>query len=213
MPKRLRTAKTALMQRVNGTVLGERYMHDLAFRGSDSLCQGMVINFIYVVFRLIVGIRYASAWFISMAVYYLILRILRLSLLLNCRHRDRMNEWRCYRRTAWLLLLLNIPMGGMILLMVLTNSGYSYPGYVIYVSALQTFYTMTISIINLVKYRKLGSPILSAAKTLNFIAALMSVLGLQMAMIAQFSAEADSFRKMMNAATGSFVYGSVICVD
>lgn len=82
-----------------------------------------------------------------------------------------MYEYGCYRRIAWFLFLLNIPMGGMILLMVKTNSGFSYPGYIIYLSALYTFYTMGMSINNLVKYRKLGSPILSAAKVLNFVSA------------------------------------------
>ena len=92
-------------------------------------------------------------------------------------------EHRCYRVTAWLLFLLNIPMGGMIILMVLTNSGFSYPGHIIYLSALYTFYTLVTSVLNLVKFRRLGSPILTAAKVLNFISAMISILGLQTAMI------------------------------
>ena len=63
-----------------------------------------------------------------------------------------------------------------------------------------------------VKFRKLGSPILSAAKVLNFIAAMMSILGLQTAMIARFSENGESYRKMMNAITGGFVYGIVILI-
>ena len=101
-------------------------------------------------------------------------------------------------------------MGGMIVLMVLTDSGYSYPGYVIYLSALYTFYTVILAIVNLVKFRKLGSPILSAAKVLNFVAALMSLLGLQTAMISQFSTEGENFRRMMNTITGSGVWFAVI---
>ena len=101
-------------------------------------------------------------------------------------------------------------MGGMIVLMVRTNSGFSYPGYIIYLSAFYTFYTMIISVLNLVKFRKLGSPILSAAKVLNFIAAMMSILGLQTAMISRFSENGEAYRKMMNTITGGFVYGIVI---
>ena len=111
-------------------------MNDLAFRGNISIYQGMVINFFYVVFRVITGIRYASVWFISMAVYYLVLGGLRAYLVICYRHRNANTEYCGYRRTAWLLFLLNIPMGVMILLMVQTNSGFSYPGYVIYLSAL-----------------------------------------------------------------------------
>lgn len=198
------------MQRINSTTFGSRYVNDLAFRGSVSLFQGMSVNFLYVVFRIAVGVRYASVWFISMAAYYLVLAVLRLSLIMSYRHKGKIDEIHCYRRTAWLLFRLNLPMGGMILLMVLTNSGYSYPGYVIYMSAIYTFYTMVTSVINLIRFHRLGSPLLSAAKVLNFIAALMSILGLQTAMIARFSTEGDGFRKMMNAITGGVVWLSVI---
>lgn len=105
-----------------------------------------------------------------------------------------------------MLFILNIPMGGMIILMVRTNSGFTYPGYLIYLSALYTFYIMTLSIVNLVKFRKMDSPILSAAKVLNFVSAMMSVLGLQTAMIARFSSEGEEFRIMMNAITGGAVF-------
>ena len=210
LPRLIRNAKASVMRRINRTAFGGRYVNDLAFRGSVSIYQGMTVNFLYVLFRIVVGIRYASVWFISMAVYYLVLGVLRLSLILSYHQKVNIDELRCYRRTAWLIFLLNIPMGGMITLMVLTNSGYSYPGYVIYLSAMYTFYTMVTSVINLVRFRRLGSPILSAAKVLNFIAALVSILGLQTAMIAQFSVESDSFRKTMNAITGGVIWLCVI---
>lgn len=210
LPKLVRNAKVCVMRRINDTKFGGKYVNDLAFRGSVSIYRGMAVNFLYVLFRIVVGIRYASMWFIPMAVYYLVLAVLRLSLILNYRHKSKTVELRCYRWTARLLFLLNLPMGGMILLMVLTNSGYSYPGYVIYLSAMYTFYTIVTSVINLVRFRRLGSPILSAAKVLNFIAALMSILGLQTAMIVQFSTEGDDFRKMMNAITGGAIWLSVI---
>ena len=210
LPRLIRNAKVSVMRRINGMAFGGRYVNDLAFRGSVSIYRGMTVNFLYVLFRIVVGIRYTSMWFISMAVYYLVLGVLRLSLILSYHQKVNIDELRCYRRTAWLIFLLNIPMGGMITLMVLTNSGYSYPGYVIYLSAMYTFYTMVTSVVNLVRFGRLGSPILSAAKVLNFIAALMSILGLQTAMIAQFSVESDSFRKTMNAITGGVIWLCVI---
>ena len=97
-------------------------------------------------------------------------------------------------------------------MMVQTNSGFSYPGYVIYLSALYTFYAMIMSIVNIVKFRKLGSPVLSVAKVLNFVSAMMSILGLQTAMISRFSANGENYRKMMNAITGGFVWGGVILI-
>ena len=110
------------------------------------------------------------------------------------------------------ILMILLFVGGMIVLMVRTNSGFTYPGYIIYLSALYTFYTMITVVVNVVKFRKSGSPILSAAKILNFISAMMSILGLQTAMISRFSENGDNYRKTMNAITGGFVYCIVIFV-
>lgn len=217
LPRLIKEMKTAIMtsrfmRKVSSSKITGRYLNDLAFRGNISIYQGMAVNAFYVVFRIVAGIRYASVWFISMAVYYLVLGCLRAYLIVCYRRRDPELEHRCYHTTAWLLFLLNVPMGGMIVLMVRTNSAFSYPGSIIYLSVLYTFYTMVTSVLNLVKFRKLGSPILSAAKVLNFIAAMMSILGLQTAMISRFSENGESYRKMMNAITGGFVYGIVILI-
>ena len=117
-------------------------------------------------------------------------------------------EYRCYRRTAGLLLVLNIPMGGVVVLMVRENASYSYPGYVIYLSALYTAYAAVLAVVNLSRTRRLGSPILSAARILHLISVMMSVLGLQTAMLARFSFRGEAYRKLMNTITGSFVCGA-----
>lgn len=181
-PKQFQRAAEAVrmsgtMRRIKRSAFGGRYPSDLAFHGSVGICQGMAINFCYVMFRLAVGIRYASVWFLSMAVYYLVLGALRSYLIVCYRRRSPELEQRCYRITAWLLLLLNIPMGGMIVLMIRTDSRYFYPGSVIYLSALYTFYAFILAIVNVMRFRALGSPILSAAKVLNLVSALMSLLG------------------------------------
>lgn len=187
-----------------------RYFTDTVFRGRVGIYRGMAINFFYVVFRVVAGISYASVWFFSMAVYYMVLGGLRTYLILNDGRCDAAGACRCYRRTAWLLFLLNIPMGGMIVLMVRTNSGFSYPGHIIYLSALYAFYAMIMAVVNLFKFCKLASPILSAAKVLDLVSAMMSILGLQTAMIARFSSEGEAYRRLMNAITGGCVYGVVI---
>jgi len=186
-----------------------KYMDDMHFRGGVGIYQGMAVNFLYVVFRTGTGIMYSSVWFISMAVYHMVLGCMRAVLIYGYRRRDG-NEYRFYRICAYMLFGLNIPMGGMILLMVRTDTSAAYPEYVIYLSALFTFYTMIISVVNMVKCRRAGSPVLSAARVISFVSAMMSMLGLQTAMISTFSEESDSFRTMMNGITGGVIYGIVI---
>lgn len=198
-----------LIQKITSTAFGARYRNDPLFRSSVNIYQGMIVSSLYMLFCFFNALQYASLWFFSMSVYYMVLCIMRAYLLLGYRRRKGKGfpyELRCYRRIGIMLLVLNIPMGGMIILMVQTPSGFQYPGYLIYLSALYTFYMMGLSIVNLVKSRKMGSPILSAGKILNFVSAMMSVLGLQTAMITRFSSNGEEYRKIMNAITGGAIF-------
>lgn len=208
MIRRIRESRA--VRRLTGSRFGRRYLDDPVFRAEVSIACGMTADLACAVFRAFVGIRYGSVWFVTMAVYCFALGLMRLYLLFYCHCRSIKEECRCYRYTAWGLILLGIPMGGMIAMTVLTDAGYSYPGYVIYLSAAYTFYTVIHSAVSLAKFRRIGRPVLSGAKALSFVAAMMSVLGLQTAMISRFSDDGDSFRVMMNALTGAAVWTAVL---
>lgn len=66
---------------------------------------------------------------------------------------------------------------------------------------------------NLVKFRKVGNPILSASKAISFADALMSVLALQTAMILRFGEGKEYFRMEMNLITGAFVLGITLFME
>ena len=58
----------------------------------------------------------------------------------------------------------------------------------------------------MIKFRKYESPVLSAAKAISLAAALVSILSLETAMLAQFGSEDDPlFRKVMTGTTGGGV--------
>lgn len=206
-------AHNETIQTVTAHPLVILYRRSPAFKAWVSIAIGLVINLLYTVFRLGMGLYYLSPWFISMGLYYLGLGILRLNLLKGFRNRlegGLAYEYRCYARTARHLFLLNIPMGGMILLMVFTDYGYNYPGVVIYVSAVHAFYMVITAFIRLGKNRELESPILMAASVLKCIEAMMSLLGLQTALITQFSENGKAFGQTMNAISGGVIYAMVI---
>lgn len=206
--------RSALVRRLAASPWGGAFLRSPAFRGKVGLYRGMCSSLLYGVFRGVTGIWYGSVWFLAMAVYYLALGLLRAYLGFCCRKAGAAPSaayaYACCRNAAWMLLLLDIPMGGMILLMVRTDSGFVYPGYVIYLSAMYTFWIFGLSVKNLLGRRRLGSSILSAAAALNFAAAALSVLGLQTAMISRFSTQGEHFRRLMNSITGGCVYVTVI---
>lgn len=137
-------------------------MADPAYRGRVGLSRSMIVNLLYAAFRLGAAFHFRSAWFLSLGVFHLVLGLLRANLVYHGCLAEKRQELRCYRQTAWLLFLLDLFMGGMIVQMVLTGSSFSYPGYGIYLSAMYAFYSLSAAVLHLVKYRKLGSPLLSA---------------------------------------------------
>ena len=98
--------------------------------------------------------------------------------------------------------------------MLYQNRGYDYPGVLIYVMAMYTFYSTSHAIVDIIKYRKLGSPIMSTAKIVSLCAALVSMLNLETAMFAQFGAEmAVENQQIMIAATGAGISIVVITLS
>ena len=202
-----------LMKKFRSTAVGEKYMSDVRFRAGVSLYQGFFINLMYIVMKLVSGIVYRSAWFLALAVYYILLAVMRLLLARRLNARDEYLEWRRYRFCGIMLLFMNQALAGIVIFMVHQNQGFDYPGLLIYAMAAYSFYAVTIAIVNLVKTRRQKSPILSAAKAVNLVAATVSILSLTTAMLLQFGSgdEKDMvFRKVMTGAVGGGVCTIVI---
>ena len=200
--KRLRRTLGLLL----GSALAVQYKQDRIFRASVNLQLVMVLNYLYAAYNLLIGLQSGSVWLLSLGIYTLMLAIVRTDLTLS-HHRGRnlpadalpRHEARCYRRVAWSL-------------MASGQSVSALPGHLIYLSALYTFVMMFLAISNLIRFRKLGSPILSAAKVLSLVAALLSLLTLQSALIDRFGAEQGAFRLLMTRLTGSVVYATVLVI-
>lgn len=116
------------------------------------------------------------------------------------------SEFKRYRACGIILLLMNQALVGIIIYMVTQNRGFSYPGVMIYAMAMYTFYITISAIINVVKFRKRGSPLLSAAKVISLTAALVSMLSLETAMLTQFGSDQPGFRRLMLGASGGVVF-------
>ena len=209
--------KHPVAKKVLGTTIGSRFFNDVRFRTELSLYQGLLVNSLYICLKLFSGIYYRSVWFISLSVYYALLAMTRFLLLRRGKERtDRTpmeTELRRYRLCGVMLLLMNQALAGIVTFMVHQNKGFEYPGLLIYAMATYSFYSVTIAVVNIVKFRKHGSPILSAAKAINLVAAMVSILSLEAAMMAQFGASEDPvFRKVMTGATGGGVCTIVIAM-
>lgn len=198
-----------LVRKALDVPLIDRLLKEDMFRAEVALYQGFFINLLYAGIKMFSGIFYRSVWFVTLAVYYTLLAIMRASLLHFVRAHgsageNRPAELRRYRLCGIILFFMNIALTGIVVLVVYQNSGFEYPGMLIYVMALYTFYATITAVWNVVKFRKYGSPVMSAAKVINLTAALVSMLSLETAMLTQFGAANDPmFRQIMTASTGA----------
>ena len=186
LPKQYRYIK----QRIYANPLGNRYMTDRAFRTEVSLYLSLGISLLYVGINLWSWYLVGSWWFVVLAVYYVIMTVMRFLLVRYVRKNEIgssvLKEWKRSRVCAYILLLINLSLSGAVLMILYKNRGYDYPGILIYVMAMYTFYSTIHAIVDIVKYRSLGSPVMSTAKIVSLSAALVSMLNLETAMFAQF---------------------------
>lgn len=206
----------SMKQRMYRNEFTNRYLTDVVFKTEISLYRSLGINLLYVGANLFWGIWYHTVWFHILAVYYSILAVMRFLLLRyagkNKIGEKRYEELKRARLCAVILLAINLVLSGAILMILYQDKGFEYKGILIYVMALYTFYVTTAAIINMVKYRKYNSPVMSTAKAINMAAALVSMLSLETAMLSQFGADTPmGAKRIMIILTGAGV--SVILVS
>lgn len=195
-----------LVRKMLDIPLVSRYLKEDIFRTETALYQGFLINLLYAGIKMFSGILYNSIWFVTLAVYYILLAVMRASLLHYMRKtgKNKVSEWKRYRLCGIILLFMNVALAGIIILVVHQNSGFEYPGMLIYIMAMYAFYATIMAVWNVIKFRRYGSPVMSAAKVINLTAALVSMLSLETAMLTQFGAADDPmFRQIMTASTGA----------
>lgn len=118
------------------------------------------------------------------------------------------SELKRYRLCGIMLLIMNQALAGIMIFIVQQNMRFDYPGALIYVIAAYSFYSIITAVVNLVKFRKHGSPLLSAVKVINLVSAMVSIMTLETAVFARFDSEDDvDFQHIMTSITGG-----VVCV-
>lgn len=192
-----------------------RYLTDAPFRMHVSLYLSLGINMLYAVMKLLMGAYYRSVWFGTLGVYYALLTALRFMLLGHVRRsvpgRALVSELKRFRLCGAVLIPMTIALTGVVILVIDRNEGFQYAGYLIYVAAMYAFYAVISAAVNLVKYRRYQSPVMSAAKAVSLASALVSVFALETAMLSQFGQERDPlFRRIMTSATGAGVCAFIL---
>lgn len=191
-----------------------RYLDDAVYRTKINLYLGVAVNFAYIFIKLITGILYHSEWLIVFALYYVVLTVLRVSLVNYVRRnevrQDLAAEYRRYRLVGALLVPMTIVLSIILARMIAHNEAYTYPCFLIYGMAAYVFYAVILAVVNVLRFRRHGSPVMSAVKAVSLTAALVALLSLEAAMLAQFGRDAVIFRARMIGISGAAVCALIL---
>ena len=205
---------------IEANPLTRRIVGDYRYRTVLFAFNRLALNVIFALFNGVIGIYSRSAWYGTLSAYYILLSVMRFLAVrydrrMAKREQDRerlADEIFVYHKCGILFLIMTVALVGMVILMVCSEEGHSYPGFLIYAVAAYTFYKIIISVINLVKIRKFKSPLLMAIRDIDYIDASVSILALQTAMFVSFGGGQELFIKFMNGVTGSVVCMLVLCI-
>lgn len=192
-----------------------RYLTDVAYKTHINLYTSLGVNLLYVATNAVSAVVYRTYWFAIFAIYYGIMAVMRFLLVRyvgkNHIGESRLGELKRSRACAYILLTVNLALSGVVLMMVYYHRGFHYRGFLIYVIAMYTFYTTTTAVIDVVKYRKYHSPVMSVSKMIKLASSLFSMLFLETAMFSQFGQDTSlETKRIMIMATGAGI--SVIVV-
>lgn len=205
---------------IEGNALANRVYSDYRYRTVLFTLFSFLLNIFYAVSNGIFGLIKHSPWLGTLFAYYMFLSIMRFGTVWYERKVSKekidkdliIQELKVYRNTGILLALLTIALGGAVILLVNQEGGQSYYGYMIFVVAMYTFYKAIISVVNIMKARKLQSPLLVTIRNIGYADALVSVLSLQTAMFASFGENSDINPLVMNGITGACVCIMILAI-
>lgn len=196
-----------ILMTVKRSALGARFLEDYTFRTILTTMPAFLINVAYTVYNGVIGIMNRSEWFITMAVYYSLLGIMRYRAVSAGRKISRMEDPQqverrqlsVIRTDGILLMVLNLALCGVVLLTIAQETAKAYSEIMVISIAAYTFYKITMAVI---KVRKMQSPILITIRNIGAADALVSMLTLQATMLASFKETSSLDANRMNGITG-----------
>ena len=206
-----------LTRRVLSSKPVERWRSDVRLRVNVTLLASSIFNMVYAIFQLCLGIWHATLWFLSFAAYYFILAAMRFSLFTYTRRcvpgEDIRAELKKYLSVGISLIFVNTALSSISFFMVWQNRTFVHHEITTIAMAAYTFTSLTFAIINVFKYRKYKSPVLSASRAIGLTSAIVSMLTLEASMLTAFGADMEAnVRRLFLALSGGVVAILIITV-
>ena len=152
-----------------------KFFIDPRRRAEIVLYFGAAFHFLFAAFRLLTGVLYQRLYLDATALFYLLLATNRFVLIRAYRESDARISCAHALRISRKLLLATLAV--MLVLMLQTVAGMrsaTYPPYIALVSGLYALMSAALAVYELLYAKRLGSPLLSASRTLSLTAAALT---------------------------------------
>ena len=161
---------------------------------------GLALNATFSAYYLACGLVLRSWWMLTLGSYYLILSILRFTVL-----RTKSKEYLAAKMAGWMLIALSVSLVGTVILSVVRDRGHERHMIIMIGLAAYAFTKMTLAIIRLIQCRHSASQKIVALRNIDLADALASIFALQRSMLVSFEGMTDTEIVIMNATLGSAV--------
>lgn len=204
-------AQSALRHPFIGSILG-----NYGFRTISFAVASFAANVVFAFMNGVLGIITSSVWYGVFAVYYIALSALRGGMLAavykakklsgNNAEALKLRKIAIYRMCGIALLVLELALAAAVTLMVLADNPANYSPIMAIASAAYTFYKVIFALYNAFKVRRMHDAVLQSFRNINLTDAAVSLLALQVTLVAVFS-EGGFSTVALNSVTGF-----VVCV-
>ncbi len=187
---------------------------ELLQKKSISLSLSWLLNMSFFLYYMIISMIYKSAWFATIAFFYIFLSVGRMVLLAESRfkHPNIRSQWRSYMTCGYLMLAMMVSLIVMAVMVVEDHYAMSYPGHTIWAAGIFAVYLSVTALRGYITTKKWRSPMLSAERVVAMSAALLGLFSFQTAFFSQ-SHLADATTHFWNIATGVIISIIMFCIS
>lgn len=215
LPRFIPKIKEMMLERAKSHPFANSLLTSYGFRTVAFSVLSFVINIGFAVFNAVLGVITLSYWYAIFACYYIFLSVLRGVILVGSYQAKKraagdetvyaVYKLKLYRMCGIFLLILELALAAAVSLMILSTRPTEYSEIMAITSAAYTFYKIIFAIVNVFKVRRMQDPMLQCFRNINLTDAAVSLLTLQVTLVAVFSDERTEMMNILNAVTGFIV--------
>lgn len=207
----LPSVKRKIILRARAHPFWDNMLGNYGFRTLAFFILSFIINMAFALFNGVLGIVASSVWYGIFAVYYIALSALRGGILFayyKAKKRAQSEDAlavckiKIYRLCGIALLVLELALAAAVSVMVVGDNPVKYSQIMAIAAAAYTFYKVILAIVNAAKVRRMHDFVLQSLRNINLTDAAVSLLALQVTLVAVFSEGDVSFSTAMNASMG-----------